>query len=72
MKVLPLVPVKGASAAAKSSKVTIPEQWVNNVKQLGNTNTMSWIVQFYAYDSTTNNLYARSDSDAKSIDGWSN
>jgi len=55
-----------------ASEVTIPQQWINKVKQLSGTDTMSWCILFNAYESTTNNLYARSISDEKPIDGWSN
>jgi len=55
-----------------ATEVTIPEQWINNVKQLSNSDTMDWYVLFYAYDITTNNQYARSHSALKPIAGWSN
>ena len=55
-----------------ASEVIIPEQWVIKVKQLSNTDTMDWIVLFYANDSTTNNQYARSQSDTKPVEGWEN
>lgn len=53
-----------------ADEVTIPQQWVNNVKQLSKADTMSWVVLFYANDSTTDNQYARSISDSKAIEGW--
>jgi hypothetical protein len=55
-----------------ASEVTIPEQWINNVKQLSNADTMDWIVLFYAIEGTTNNQYARSQSDTKPVEGWDN
>ena len=54
-----------------ASEVTIPEEWVNNVKQLSSTNAMSWLVQLRVWDDITNNNYARSQSDSKTIEGWS-
>jgi len=56
--------------ANTASEVTIPQQWINNVKQLSNADTMDWYVLFYAYDSTTNNQYARSQSALKAIEDW--
>lgn len=53
-------------------EVTIPAYWINRVKQLSNTPTMSWQIQLRTFDSFTNNNYARSNSDAKPIAGWSN
>ena len=53
-----------------ASEVTIPQQWINDVKQLSNADTMDWDVLFYAYDSTTNNQYARSHSALKAVDDW--
>ncbi len=54
-----------------ASEVTIPEEWVNNVKQLSNSNAMSWLIQLRAISDKTNNNYARSQSDSKTIEGWS-
>lgn len=53
-----------------ATEVTIPEEWVNKVKQLSKSNAMSWLVQLRATDDTTNNNYARGESDSKTIDGW--
>lgn len=53
-----------------ASEVTIPEEWVNNVKQLSGANAIRWLVQLRVRDDTTNNNYARSQSDSKTIDGW--
>jgi hypothetical protein len=53
-----------------ASEVTIPEEWVNNVKQLSNSNAMRWLVQLRVWNDITNNNYARSQSDSKTIDGW--
>jgi len=53
-----------------ASEVTIPEEWVNKVKQLSESNVMSWYVQLRVSDDTTNNNYARSRSDSKTIVGW--
>jgi hypothetical protein len=56
--------------ANTASEVTIPQEWINNVKQLSNADTMDWNVLLYAYDSTTNNQYARSQSALKAIEDW--
>jgi len=53
-----------------AGEVTIPQVWINNVKQLSNAATMSWHVLFGADESTTNNHYARSMSANKAIDDW--
>ena len=55
-----------------ATEVTIPEQVINDVKQLSNTDTMSWMVQLRATEPATYNSYARSYSDGKPIGGWSN
>ncbi len=54
-----------------ASEVTIPEEWVNNVKQLSKSNAMRWLIQLRVWNDITNNNYARSQSDSKTIDGWS-
>lgn len=56
--------------ANTASEVTIPEDWINKVKKLSNADTMDWCVLLYAYDNTTSNQYARSQSDPKAIEGW--
>jgi len=56
--------------ANTATEVTIPQQWINNVKQLSNADTMDWYVLLYEYDDTTNNQYARSQSALKAIDDW--
>ena len=53
-----------------AGEVTIPQVWINNVKQLSSADTMSWHVLFGADESTTNNHYARSMSANKAIDDW--
>ena len=56
-----------------ATEVTIPAQDINNVRQLSNNvQTMDWLVLLYAHEGITNNSYARSFSDRKTIDGWSN
>jgi hypothetical protein len=53
-----------------ASEVTIPQQWVNKVKELSNADTMDWSVLLYEYDITTNNQYARSHSALKAVEDW--
>ena len=56
--------------AKTATEETIPQQWINNVKQLSNADTMDWYVLLYETDDTTGNQYARSHSALKAVDGW--
>lgn len=56
--------------AKTATEVTIPQQQINNVKQLSNADTMDWYVLFYETDDTTGNQYARSHSALKAVDDW--
>lgn len=56
--------------AKTATEVTIPQQQINNVKQLSNADTMDWYVLLYEYEGTTGNQYARSHSALKAVDDW--
>jgi len=56
--------------AKTATEVIIPQQWINNVKQLRNADTMDWYVLLYEYDDTTGNQYARSQSALKAVEDW--